>query len=34
MAKLGDNPMATRESIEMPARISRMLEGVKLVDAK
>jgi hypothetical protein len=34
MAKLGDNPMAARESIEMPARISRMLEGVKLVDAK
>jgi len=34
MAKLGDNPMATRESIEMPARISRMLQGVKLVDAK
>jgi hypothetical protein len=34
MAKAGDNPMATRESIEMPARISRMLEGVKLVDAK
>ena len=30
MAKAGDNPMATRESIEMPARISRMLEGVKL----
>ena len=30
MAKLGDNPMATRESIEMPARISRMLAGVKL----
>ena len=30
MAKPGDNPMATRESIEMPARISRMLEGVKL----
>lgn len=29
MAKLGDNPMATRESIEMPARISRMLAGVK-----
>jgi hypothetical protein len=34
MAKLGDNPMAARESIEMPARISKMLEGVKLVDAK
>jgi len=34
MAKAGDNPMATRESIEMPKRISRMLEGVKLVDAK
>jgi hypothetical protein len=30
MAKAGDNPMATRESIEMPARISRMLAGVKL----
>ena len=30
MAKLGDNPMAARESIEMPARISRMLAGVKL----
>lgn len=30
MPKAGDNPMATRESIEMPARISRMLEGVKL----
>jgi hypothetical protein len=29
MAKAGDNPMATRESIEMPARISRMLAGVK-----
>lgn len=29
MAKLGDNPMATRESIEMPTRISRMLAGVK-----
>ena len=29
MAKLGDNPMAARESIEMPARISRMLAGVK-----
>jgi len=34
MPKAGDNPMATRESIEMPARISKMLEGVKLVDAK
>jgi hypothetical protein len=30
MAKLGDNPMATRESIEMPKSISRMLAGVKL----
>jgi hypothetical protein len=29
MPKAGDNPMATRESIEMPARISRMLAGVK-----
>jgi hypothetical protein len=29
MAKAGDNPMAARESIEMPARISRMLVGVK-----
>jgi hypothetical protein len=29
MAKAGDNPMAARESIEMPARISRMLAGVK-----
>jgi hypothetical protein len=34
MAKAGDNPMATRESIEMPKRISKMLEGIKLVDAK
>jgi hypothetical protein len=34
MAKAGDNPMATRESIEMPERISKMLEGIKLVDAK
>ena len=32
MPKAGDNPMATRESIEMPARISRMLEGVKQVE--
>jgi hypothetical protein len=30
MAKLGDNPMAARESIEMPKSISRMLAGVKL----
>jgi len=30
MAKLGDNPMATRESIEKPKSISRMLAGVKL----
>ena len=30
MAKAGDNPMATRESIEMPKSISRMLAGVKL----
>jgi hypothetical protein len=30
MAKLGDNPMSTRESIEMPKSISRMLAGVKL----
>jgi hypothetical protein len=36
MAKLGDNPMATptRESVEMPKRISRMLEGVKKVQGK
>ena len=29
--KAGDNPMATpaRESIEMPKRISKMLEGIK-----
>ena len=30
MPKAGDNPMATRESIEMPKSISRMLAGVKL----
>ena len=29
MAKLGDNPMAVRESIEMPKRVSKLLEGVK-----
>ena len=34
MAKLGDNPMAARESIEMPKSISRMLEGVKLASKK
>ena len=32
MPKAGDNPMATRESIEMPDRISRMLEGIKKVE--
>jgi hypothetical protein len=31
--KAGDNPMATRESIEMPKSLSRMLEGIKMVEA-
>ena len=34
--KAGDNPMATptRESVEMPKKISRMLEGIKKVQGK
>jgi hypothetical protein len=32
--KAGDNPMATRESIEMPKSLSKMLEGIKMVEAE
>ena len=32
--KAGDNPMATRESIEMPKSLSRMLEAIKMVEAE
>jgi hypothetical protein len=30
--KTGDNPMATRESIEMPRSLSKMLEAIKMVE--
>jgi hypothetical protein len=30
--KAGDNPMATRESIEMPKSLSKMLEAIKMVE--
>jgi hypothetical protein len=32
--KAGDNPMATREGIEMPKSLSRMLEAIKMVEAE